>query len=108
MRAVEINVSGKFARSKIAWKLAFYQHALLHRIVALADGTAVAWNSRTTLSAMLSVRALMETLAVIGGLEDRLDRLVAEENLGGLNALAMHGLFSSRHTSGKRASTRLA
>ena len=30
LRAVEINVSGKFLRSKIAWKLATYQHALLH------------------------------------------------------------------------------
>jgi hypothetical protein len=40
LRAVEINVSGKFARSKIAWKLATYQHALLHRLVALMDGAA--------------------------------------------------------------------
>ena len=28
LRAVEINVSGKFTRSKIAWKLATYQHVL--------------------------------------------------------------------------------
>jgi len=34
LRAVEINVSGKFARSKIAWKLATYQHILLHRLIA--------------------------------------------------------------------------
>ena len=38
LRAVEINVSGKFLRSKIAWKLATYQHALLHRLVALMNG----------------------------------------------------------------------
>jgi hypothetical protein len=35
LRAVEINVSGKFLRSKIAWKLATYEHVLLHRLVAL-------------------------------------------------------------------------
>src|SRR5262245_11537298 len=57
LRAVEINVSGKFLRSKIAWKLATYQHALLHRLVALMDGASVAWNNRCTLSAMLSARA---------------------------------------------------
>jgi hypothetical protein len=44
IRAVEINISGKFLRSKIAWKLATYQHVLLHRLVALMDGVAVAWN----------------------------------------------------------------
>jgi hypothetical protein len=65
LRAVEIAVSGKFARSKIAWKLATYQHVLLHRLIALMDGAAVAWNSRCTLSAMLSARALMETFAVM-------------------------------------------
>jgi hypothetical protein len=56
LRAVEINVSGKFSRSKIAWKLATYQHVLLHWSVALMDGTAIAWNSRSTLSCMLSAR----------------------------------------------------
>jgi hypothetical protein len=50
-------VFGKFRRSKIAWKVASYQHVLLHRIVALMDGAAVAWNSRSTLSCMLSARA---------------------------------------------------
>jgi hypothetical protein len=65
MRALEIKVSGRFLRSKIAWKLAVYQHALLHRIVALMDGVAVSWNNECTLSAMLSARALMETLAVM-------------------------------------------
>jgi hypothetical protein len=41
MRAVQINVGGHFLKSKIAWKLAGYQHALLHRIVALMDSCAV-------------------------------------------------------------------
>src|SRR5258708_2753859 len=64
-RAIEINVAGPFARSKIAWKLATYQYALMHRIVALMDGAAVAWNNRCTLSAILSARAFMETIAVM-------------------------------------------
>jgi hypothetical protein len=89
LRAVEINVSGKFLRSKIAWKLATYQHVLLQRLVALMDGAAVAWNNRCTLSAMLSARALMETFAVMAEFERRAARLLKEENLGDLDALAL-------------------
>jgi hypothetical protein len=96
LRAVEITVSGKFLRSKLAWKLATNQHALLHRLVALMDGAAVAWNNRCTLSAMLSARALMETFAVMAEFERQVARLLKEENLGGLDALAQNGIFASR------------
>ena len=96
LRAVEINVSGKFTRSKIAWKLATYQHVLLHRLVALMDGAAVAWNNRCTLSAMLSARAVMETFGVMAELERSVARLLREEDLGGLDALAQNGIFASR------------
>jgi hypothetical protein len=96
LRAVEIAVAEKFLRSKIAWKLATYQHALLHRLVALTDGAAVAWNNRCTLSAMLSARALMETFAAMAEFERRLARLLKEEDLGGLDALAQNGIFASR------------
>ena len=68
-RAIEINVAGPFARSKIAWKLAVHQQGLLHRLIALMDGTSVAWNNRRTLSAILCARALMETIAVMSNLE---------------------------------------
>ena len=96
IRAIEINVSWQFARSKIAWKLAYYQHALLHRIVALMDGAAVAWKNHCTLSAFLSARAFMETFAVIAELDRRVVYLLEREDLGGLDALAQHGIFSTR------------
>lgn len=96
MRALEINVSGPFARSKIAWKLAGYVHALLHRIVALADGAAVAWNNRCTLSSMLCARALMETIAVMHALERGIADRLAQQDIKGLDALAQHGMFASR------------
>jgi hypothetical protein len=95
-RAIEISVSGPFARSKIAWKLAIYHHALLHRIVALMDGAAVAWNRKCTLSAMLSARALMETITLIAELERRIVYLLTREDLGGLDAIAQNGIFASR------------
>lgn len=96
LRAVEIAVSGPFARSKIAWKLAYYQHALLHRIVALMDGTAVAWNARCALSAMLSVRAFMETVAVMAETKNRVASFLAIEDLAKLDALAQNGIFATR------------
>jgi len=95
-RAVEINATGPFLRSKIAWKLAVYQHALLHRIVALMDGAAVAWNNACTLSAILSARALMETIAVMADFEDRVGELLTSEDFGALNALVERGTFASR------------
>jgi hypothetical protein len=95
-RAIEINVAGPFARSKIAWKLAVHQHGLLHRLIALMDGAAVAWNNRCTLSAILTARALMETTAVMSALADRVADLLANEDLSALDALAEHGTFSSR------------
>ena len=95
-RAIEINVSGPFARSKIAWKFATYQHALLHRIIALMDGAAVAWNNRCTLSAILSARALMETIGAMSHFERSIAVLLKDEDLGGLDAYAMRGTFASR------------
>jgi hypothetical protein len=95
-RALEINPCGLFARSKIAWKLAIHQHGLLHRVVAVMDGAAVAWNNRCTLSAMLSARALMETLAVMAVYVDRAEGSFAAKELGALDALAQQGTFSSR------------
>ena len=96
LRAVEINVSGKFLRPKIAWKLATYQHVLLHRLISLMDGAAVAWNNRCTLSVMLSARALMETFSVMAEFERRVARLLKEEDLDGLDAVAQNGIFASR------------
>jgi hypothetical protein len=96
MRAVEINVEGAFLRSKIAWKLVTYQHALLHRIIALMDGVAVAWNARSTLAAILAARAFMETFAVMDALEKRVVDLLGREDLGGLDDLAGNGIFANR------------
>lgn len=96
LRAIEIVVSDSFARSKIAWKLGTYQHVLLHRICSLFDGAALAWNARSTLSAFLSARALMETCALYVAYGDSVDKFLRKEDLESLNKLAQFGLFSSR------------
>lgn len=96
MRALEINVAGHFARSKISWKLATYQHALLHRVIATLDGVAVAWNARSTLAAILSARAFMETMSVFWCFEDRVAKAQKRKDLTRLNELAQQGMFASR------------
>lgn len=96
MRAVEINVAGHFLRSKIAWKLAGYQHALLHRIIALMDSCAVTWNQRATLGAMLSARSLMETVAVLAELERAVTLNLQREDLAELDRIGQQGTFASR------------
>jgi hypothetical protein len=88
LRALEIVVSGPFAQSKIAWKLAVYQHVLLHRIVALVDGVAVAWNSRSSLAAMLSARAFMETVAVFFSFQQQAGKHLERKDLSELDMLA--------------------
>jgi hypothetical protein len=96
LRAMEINVVGPFARSKIAWKLATYQHALLHRIVALIDGVALGFNHQNTLAAALAARALMESFAVFAELTSQTQSLLATKDLVGLDRLAQNGLFATR------------
>lgn len=96
LRAIEISVAGPFLKSKIAWKLAGYQHALLHRIVALIDACAVAWNQRSALGAMLSARSLMETVSVFAELERGVALNLHKEDLAGLDQIGQRGTFASR------------
>lgn len=95
-RAVEITVTEHLAKSKIAWKITGYQHALLHRIVALIDGTAIAWNSRSTLTAMLAARAFMETVAIFSEFVDRVHGHYKSADLKELDELAQNWTFASR------------
>lgn len=59
-------------------------------------GVAVAWNNECTLSAMLSARALMETLAVMAEFERGVELLLKEQDLGGLDAVVQNATFASR------------
>ncbi|NKM36340.1 hypothetical protein [Rhizobium laguerreae] len=95
-RAIEINASGPFLRSKLAWKIAVYAHGLQHRVVGLSDAVALCWNSRSTLGAMLNARALLETIAVVAHLERTIQRLLRIEDIGALNDFIDNGTFAKR------------
>lgn len=97
-RAVEIAVTEHLAKSKIAWKIMGYQHALIHRMVALIDGAAAAWNARSTLTAMLAARAFMETLALYGEFIRRIDKFYAAKDLASIDKTAQNWTFATRDT----------
>ncbi|MGM4909363.1 hypothetical protein [Rhizobium sp. 768_B6_N1_8] len=95
-RAIEINATGLFLRSKLAWKIAVYAHGLQHRIVSLSDAVALCWNNRNTLGAMLSARALLETVAVVVHLERVVHRLLPTQDIGALNDFVDNGTFATK------------
>jgi hypothetical protein len=95
LRLDEVKHSGQL-RSRAAWNLAAHQQGLLYRIVSLIDGIAVAWNNRTTLSAYLSARALLETIAAMAEYESSISSFLANKDIDGLDAFAQKGILSSR------------
>ncbi|OSI96230.1 hypothetical protein, partial [Bradyrhizobium canariense] len=64
-RRKTIAVAGHLARSKIAWKIETFAEAVLYRLVALAEGTALSWNAAIPLPAFLCTRAVVETIALL-------------------------------------------
>jgi hypothetical protein len=83
-------------KSKIAWKIAYLTNALLYRFVALADGTAGAWNSGNMLSAILNARAMIETVAIFYDFAERLATFASKSDFSGMDALSMNRLFGTR------------
>jgi hypothetical protein len=82
--------------SKIAWKLKSLVAALLHRLVALADGAAVAMNARSTLVAMLAVRALIETVAVTSLVRTQLRSALERGDIAEIDRLIFAWLMATR------------
>jgi hypothetical protein len=95
-RKTTIVVEGPFARSKLAWKVATYQQAILYRVVALGAGTRDAWNARNILVAFLTTRALVETIAVFDEFERWILTHVAAEDLRAIDDLAQSRTFAAR------------
>jgi hypothetical protein len=85
-----------YRQSRIAWKIALFSNAMVHRYISLAEGVALSWNNANVLSAVLNARAMVETVAIyweFGGQFSRFARALDFENV---NRLAMNYLFSTR------------
>jgi hypothetical protein len=101
-RKTEITASGPLrlllaSKPKIAWKIAVLQQVLLYRVTMLATGCADMWNAQNLLSAILSARALIETVAVIDYVRDEITRLLASNDLDAIDALVTKETFSTRN-----------
>jgi hypothetical protein len=83
-------------RSKIAWKIALFSNAMVHRFISLADGVALSWNKENTLSAVLSARAMVETAAIYWEFGGLVNEHFEARDFGELDRLAMNYLFSTR------------
>jgi hypothetical protein len=95
-RKARIEIEGPFLRSKLAWKAATYQEAVLYRIVMLARGVRLCWNARNTLASFLLVRALVETAAVFDEFERELLAGLEREDLGAIDQLVMNRTFATK------------
>jgi hypothetical protein len=95
-RKAAIVLDGPLAQSKLAWKVAAYQQAILYRAVMLTEGVALAWNAGNVLTGFLAARALLETFAVMEDFKAQLGSFVAKEDLGSIDALAMNRTFATR------------
>lgn len=95
-RKTEITVAGPLAQSKLTWKVAVYQQAILYRVVMLASGAASAWNDGNTLTSFLAARALVETVAVVSDFAHQLRAFLAASDLKSVNELVMNRTFATR------------
>jgi hypothetical protein len=95
-RKTNIERAGPFAQSKLAWKVATYQQAMLYRVVALARGARDAWNARNVMVSLLATRALVETIAVFDDFEHTLSAHLANEDLQEMDKLLTNRIFATK------------
>ncbi len=100
LRPIKVSaIDDDLSLSKVAWKVKSLIAALLHRIVALCDGAALSMNAKSPLGSALAVRALIETLAVLGFVREQLQKAVADRNIHEIDRLAFTWLMATRDPS---------
>jgi hypothetical protein len=95
-RATRVAIDGPLAESKIAWKAAVYQQALLYRVIELGSGCAKMWNIGNVICSVLAARALLETIAVAVDFEKQLQTHYEDDNFAALDSLIMSHTFATR------------
>jgi len=95
-RATKIEVAGPLAKSKIAWKAAVLQQALLYRTVELGSGCAKMWNFGNVLCSVLAARALLETIALAVDFEAKLQKYLDANDFEAMDNLITSHTFATR------------
>jgi len=95
-RATKVKKEGPLAESKIAWKIAVLQQALLYRIIELGGGCATMWNMGNVLCSVLAARALLETIALTADFEAKLQKHYKANDFEALDNLVTSLTFATR------------
>ncbi|MBR0753540.1 hypothetical protein JQ604_15230 [Bradyrhizobium jicamae] len=96
LRLAQIDLRDEpYCLSRIAWQIAIFSNAMVHRFVALAEGVAISWNASNSLSAVLNARAAMETFAFYYDFGKRLSQLVPSNDFEAINQLITKCLFGT-------------
>ncbi|WP_457586037.1 hypothetical protein [Ensifer canadensis] len=95
-RVAKIEVEGPLLRSKLAWKIAVYQQALLYRIVSLGAGAVRACEAEDILVGILAARAVIESVSVFQDVVSKIERYLQLEALDEIDNIVMSRMFSTR------------
>lgn len=95
-RKTSVAVVGFLRESKTAWKCSVLQQSLLYRMTMLASGCADMWNAGNVICAILSARALVETISLSHFVADTLQKYLDEKNIDAIEDVLNHQLFSTR------------
>ena len=99
-------------RPKLGWSSAgpagfnveVYAQFMLHRLLALADGSAAAWNARNGLASAILARAVLESVAVWVKVTKDAERHIAERGYDDYDKLIARIFFGKKNESSLGAS----
>lgn len=86
-RQARVAREGDLLRSQVAWKVAAFAQAALHRVVALAAGSTQLWNLRNAAGAVECSRAVVEGASALLDVAAALGRLGEAGDVAGIDAL---------------------
>ena len=89
-------VEGIYLQSKLAWKVAQYRHAVVYRLVALAETLAATWNAQNLVGCSLAARALIETAALLYDLAEALKRYADQRDIFAIDTLMTSRALATR------------
>jgi hypothetical protein len=81
---------------KVARKAKVLYQCMVRRVLDAADGTALGWNGGNLLTSITMARSLVETVAALNDLSDKLSDALGRESLDEVDAILMARLFAWR------------
>lgn len=95
-RVGELQVTGIFASSKLAWKHFMFAQSLNYRMVHLVDSICLGWNERRFMGPVLASRAIIETAAILSRLLQKTQSSLESRNAQELDEFLNRFTFQTR------------